>query len=135
MAEYKTRQKEILLSYLSETSESPQSVDDIVRALQAEGESLGKSTVYRLVKKLCDEGALKCFAEDKRFLYQLVNGEDCLHHLHLKCTTCGRLLHMDHEQSERLIENIYGENGFAVSKEDTTLFGCCGDCAKKKRGA
>ncbi len=135
MAEYKTRQKEILLSYLSETSESPQSVDDIVRALQAKGESLGKSTVYRLVKKLCDEGELKCFAEDKRFLYQLVNGEACHHHLHLKCTTCGRLLHMDHEQSERLIENIYGENGFAVSEEDTTLFGCCGDCAKKKRGA
>ena len=135
MAEYKTRQKEILLSYLRETGDTPQSTEDIVRALQTRRESLGQSTVYRLVKKLCEEGTLKCFTEDRRFLYQLAGGEDCRHHLHVKCTDCGRLMHMDHTQSERLIEDIYGQNGFAVSETETTLFGRCGDCAKKRRGA
>ena len=135
MAEYKTRQKEILLAYLRETTDTPQSIEDIVRALQTRGEGLGQSTVYRLIKKMCDEGTLKCFTEDRRFLYQLAGGEECHHHLHLKCTSCGRLLHMDHAQSERLIENIYGQNGFAVSETDTTLFGRCGDCSKKDRGA
>lgn len=131
MAEYKTKQKEILLEYLRETSDTPQSVEAVVNALRERGYTPGQSTVYRLIKKLCDEGTLKCFSEGKKFLYQLVGGDECHHHLHLKCTQCGRLLHMDHEQSERLIENIYGNSGFAVSETDTTLFGTCGDCKNK----
>ena len=131
LAQYKTKQKDILLGYLRETSETPQSVEAMVQALHERGEALGQSTVYRLVKKLCDEGALRCFSQNKKFTYQLVRGADCSRHLHLKCTSCGKLLHMDHAQSEQLIENIYGENGFAVSERETTLFGKCGECAKK----
>lgn len=131
MAEYKTKQKELLLSYLRDTSDTPQSIDGIVAGLRGRGSALGQSTVYRLVKRACEDGTLKCFSQDKHFLYQLVENEDCQHHLHLKCTQCGKLLHMDHADSERLIENIYGKNGFAVSEEATTLFGRCGDCAKK----
>lgn len=131
MAEYKTKQKEILLDYLRETGDTPQSVEQIVTALHARGQALGQSTIYRLVGKLCDEGSLKCFTQEKRFLYQFVAEEACHHHLHLKCTGCGKLLHMDHAQSERLIEDIYGKNGFAVNEEETTLFGKCGECAKK----
>ena len=130
MAEYKTKQKELLLDYLRQTSDTPQSVDAIVAGLKGRGYALGQSTVYRLIKRLCDEGTLKCFSENKKFLYQLVGGDECHHHLHLKCKQCGRLLHMDHAQSEKLIGDIFGSNGFAVSEEDTTLFGTCGACAK-----
>ncbi len=131
MAQYKTKQKDILLSYLTETRETPQSVEAMVQALHERGEGLGQSTVYRLVKKLCDEGTLKCFSQDKKFLYQLMGGSECSTHLHLKCTECGKLLHMGHEESEQLIERIYGENGFSVSEQATTLFGRCGECTKK----
>lgn len=130
LAQYKTRQKEVLLEYLSETRDTPQSIEEIALALKNRGEDLGKSTVYRLIKKLSEDGGVKFFSEGKRFLYQLAGGEECHHHLHLKCTSCGRLMHMDHEQSEKIIENIYGENGFFVSESDTTLFGKCMACAK-----
>ena len=133
MAAYKTKQKEILLEYLRATGDTPQSIEAIICGLQARGCPLGQSTVYRLVKKMCDEGTLKCFTEGKKFLYQLVGGDECHHHLHLKCTQCGRLLHMDHAQSERLIGDIFGANGFAVSEEDTTLFGTCGACKMNER--
>ena len=66
-------------------------------------------------------------------MYQLAGGDECHHHLHLKCKQCGRLLHMDHAQSEKLIEDIYGANGFAVSEADTTLFGTCGACKERKQ--
>ncbi|MCH5197492.1 MAG: transcriptional repressor [Oscillospiraceae bacterium] len=131
MAEYKTRQKEVLLEYLTQTRDTPQSIEEIALALKNRGEDLGKSTIYRLIKKLSDDGSVKYFSEGKRFLYQLFGGEECHHHLHLKCTSCGKLMHMDHEQSEKIIENIYGENGFSVNESDTTLFGKCGECIKK----
>lgn len=131
MAQYKTKQKEILLEYLSETHDTPQSIEQIVSALKGRGEELGQSTVYRLIKKLSEDGSVKFFSEGKKFLYQLTGCEDCHHHLHLKCTSCGKLMHMDHEQSEKIIENIYGENGFSVSETQTTLFGKCEECTKK----
>ena len=132
MAEYRTKQKELLLEYLRETADTPQCIETIVTALKSRGCALGQSTVYRLIKKLCEEGTVKCFSEGKKFLYQLAGGDECHHHLHLKCTQCGRLLHMDHAQSEKLIEDIYGANGFAVSETDTTLFGTCGACKERK---
>ncbi|MBQ7638832.1 MAG: transcriptional repressor [Clostridia bacterium] len=131
MAEYKTKQKEVLLEYLSQTRDEPQSIEKIVEELKSRGEDLGKSTVYRLIKKLSDDGSVKYFSEGKKFLYQLSGGEECHHHLHMKCTGCGKLLHMDHEQSEIIIENIYGKNGFTVSSGETTLFGKCEECVKK----
>ena len=133
MAAYKTKQKEILLEYLRATGDTPQSIEAVIAGLQARGCPLGQSTVYRLIKKMCDDGTLKCFSEGKKFLYQLVGSDDCHHHLHLKCTQCGKLLHMDHAQSERLIGDIFGANGFAVSEEDTTLFGTCGACKMNER--
>lgn len=130
MAEYKTKQKEILIGFLKNRTDTPLSIEEIFEGIDSAGESLGKSTVYRLINKLCEEGTVKRFEQGKKFLYQLAGGEDCHHHLHLKCTECGKLLHMDHEQSEKLIEAIYGKQGFTVSETDTTLFGKCGDCNK-----
>ena len=131
LAEYKTRQKEILLEFLRTLKDRPMSVDEIWGGVSSNPDAPGKSTVYRLINRLCDEGEVKRFEEGKRFFYQLAGGEDCHHHLHLKCTGCGKLLHMDHDESEKLIETIYGRQGFTVSETETTLFGECGDCRRK----
>ena len=130
LAQYKTIQKEIMLSYLTETRDEPQSMEQILLALERRGEPLGKSTVYRLIKNMSDSGELKCFSEGKKFLYRLAGNGECHNHLHLKCTQCGKLLHMDHDRSEKIIEDIYGENGFSVSETDTTIFGKCEECSK-----
>ena len=130
MAQYRTKQKDALLAYLR-TADTPLSTEQIVSALRAGGEQTAQSTVYRLIRQMCEEGSVKCIPQDKKFLYQLVPDNSCHHHLHLKCTQCGRLLHMDHKQSERLIEDIYGENAFAVSEEQTTLYGTCSRCANR----
>lgn len=131
MAEYKTKQKEILIRFLKTREDTPLSIEEIFEHIGETGEHLGKSTVYRLINKLCEEGMVKRFEQGKKFLYQLAGGEDCHYHLHLKCTECGKLIHMDHEQSEKLIEAIYGKQGFTVSQTDTTLFGRCEDCGKQ----
>lgn len=131
LAEYRTRQKELLLGFLQTQQDRPLSVEEIFDGISCTPDAPGKSTVYRLINRLCEEGEVKRFEEGKRFFYQLAGGEDCHHHLHLKCTGCGRLLHMDHAQSEKLIEAIYGEQGFTVSETETTLFGECGACRRK----
>lgn len=136
MAEYQTHQKTLLIEFLSANSETPFTVEALADTLTERlGEDApGKSTVYRIINKLVDDGTVKRFVQgnSRHFLYQIAGGEDCHHHLHLKCTECGKLLHMEHEMSEDILERIFGSSSFTVDQEATTLFGCCAECSKAK---
>lgn len=129
MASYKTHQKDMLLGYLAELKE-PCTIDEICDGLSSSAEAPGKSTVYRLINRLVEEGSVKRFVKSgsKQFVYQLVADEECHHHLHMKCVNCGKLLHMEHKMSEELIGLIAAGNEFAVDSEETTLFGKCKEC-------
>lgn len=133
MAEYKTHQREAVISFLSDNPEKQFSVEELAGKLQEDyGEkSPGKSTVYRLINKLVEDGSVKRYEKgnSRQFVYQITAGEDCHHHLHMKCLGCGKLLHMEHEQSDELIRMIYGGSDFAVDSEQTTLYGCCKKCS------
>ena len=132
MAEYKTQQKEVLLGFLHAHRDTPMSVEEISGRLRAAcANAPGKSTVYRLIGKLCEEGSVKRFEKgsSRTFLYQFAGEDACHHHLHLRCLSCGKLLHMDRAQSERLLKEIYGSSDFVVDQEETTLFGRCRRCA------
>ena len=134
MATYNTHQKELLISFLKSNPDTPFSIDEVASRLQdMSPDAPGKSTVYRLMSGLVEKGTVKRFVKgnSRQFLYQIAGSEECHHHLHLKCTECGRLLHMKHELSEQLLSDILGENDFTVKVDSTTLFGCCKDCKIK----
>ena len=131
MSEYKTQQKTLLLAFLYANRETPFTVDEIAARLRETFDNApGKSTVYRLMGKLCDEGSVKRFEKgnSRTFLYQYAGEAACQRHLHMKCLQCGKLLHMNAEQSERLLREIYGGSDFEVDRQETTLFGRCASC-------
>ena len=135
MATYNTHQKEMLVQFLKNNSEHQFSVEDIATALSnTYQDAPGKSTVYRLIGQLVSNGSVKRFVKgnSRQFLYQIADNEECHHHLHLKCTGCGKLVHMGHALSEQLISNILGENDFSVATDSTTLFGSCRECKIKE---
>ena len=136
MAEYQTQQKTLLLDYLSRHADNTLSMEEVAEGLKTDlgDRAPGKSTVYRLVNRLVEEGTVRRFsAEDSRHaLYQIVDGRNCHHHLHMKCTQCGRVMHMNDAQSASIIEQIYGDSSFAVSQEQTTLYGSCAECSKRQ---
>ncbi|MBQ9945792.1 MAG: transcriptional repressor [Clostridia bacterium] len=134
MATYNTHQKELLFEFLSSHPDTPYSVEEIARELsEIYTDAPGKSTVYRLIGQLVKNGKIKRFVKgnSRQFLYQFAGSEECHHHLHLKCTACGKLLHMGHKLSESLLSDILGENDFTVEPDSTTLYGCCKDCKIK----
>ena len=136
MAEYHTQQKALLLDFLSRNAEKTFSMETLADALKEDlGEAApGKSTVYRLVNRLSEEGTVRRFAEEgsRRFLYQIVGDESCHRHLHMKCTQCGKLMHMNDEQSRQIIQQIFGDSAFSVNQEQTTLYGSCAECSGRK---
>ena len=136
MAHYQTAQKKLLLSFLKEHSQQAFTIGELADALAQQAgpeHAPGLSTLYRLMPALVEEGSVKRFAKDgsRQFLYQMM-GEHCHSHLHLKCSVCGRILHMSAEESQMLIHLIYQKHGFSVDTADTVLFGCCRDCRAKQ---
>ena len=135
MACYKTAQKKNLIEFMTKYSEKAFSVDELCEKMQREypaSQMPGKSTVYRLIQKMTEDGSVKRLAEEKgrRFVYQIAAGENCSYHLHLKCMECGRLLHMDDAQSIKLMNQVFEKNHFKVDEKQTVLMGRCSNCKK-----
>lgn len=136
MSGYRTEQKRMLLGFLEQNAETAYSIDEIIKGLGAQAagqESPGKSTVYRLMTKLVEEGSVKRFVKgnSRHFVYQLLQSGECKSHLHLKCNVCGSLIHLDRDTSDLLLSAVAGANHFAVSKQDTVLFGTCAHCLRE----
>lgn len=129
---YRTAQKNELLSYLREHCDEQFSAAQLSEAL---GGSVGESTVYRLVDGLTREGVLKAFPRrsGRGYLYQYHRGQDCDRHFHLKCSGCGRLMHLECEQSNTLLAHILEEHGFSVNLGESILYGECESCRRKKQ--
>ena len=138
MAEYDTKQRRILLDYLNAHPDRGFSVEELFDGLRAEHatqEVPGKSTIYRLIGKLVGEGLVKRFAEGngRQFVYQLVACSACDAHLHLKCTACGSLYHMDHAISEQIMREVLSRSDFSLDEKETVLFGICKGCKLRQK--
>lgn len=137
MAEYATEQKKMLSHFLTENSEHAYTIEELMAGMQARyGNHVpGKSTVYRLMTHLVEEGTVKRFVKghSRTFLYQITAGDHCHSHLHLKCMDCGRLIHLDNQLSDTLLDKIRSCSDFTVSEEETVLFGECSDCHQHKK--
>ena len=136
MAHYTTEQKKILFSFLSDNKESSYSVEELNSELVAAygDRAPGKSTLYRLITGLVEEGKVRRFVRGRgrQFAYQIVDCENRHSHLHLKCVGCGKLIHLDHETSDRLIETVQSSSHFSVMEAETVLFGECSECNNSK---
>ena len=134
MSSYSTEQKKLLLRYLSENKDTSKTIEEITEGIRLmaneNGTAPGKSTVYRLINKLLEEGKVKRFLKDssRQAAYQLFEDEDCSSHLHLKCTECGRIFHMKNTLSNKLIKEISTDQSFAVNSAKTVLYGKCRAC-------
>ena len=132
MAEYVTEQKKILKKILEESCDSAYTVEELMQKLcdRCGDSAPGKSTVYRLITHLVEDGTVKKFSKDgsRKWSYQIVMGEHCDTHLHLKCMDCGRLIHLDESVSDELLDRVRSISNFSVNEEATVLFGRCGGC-------
>ena len=124
---YNTEKRAELLDFLKKGGGQPYTALDICSAILKDGH--GKSTVYRLISKLVDEGVLRRISDGKtrHVTYQYIHSGNCAEHLHLKCKECGRLIHLDDVTSHILEKRILKTEGFALD-EGALLYGRCESC-------
>ena len=131
---YNTIQRKIILDFLNSNKDKQFTVEEISEKLREEYNDIdeipGKSTVYRIISKLVDEGTVKRFVKGKsrQFLYQISGCENQVTHLHLKCVECGKLFHIDTIISDKITNQILKTYNFNLDSEKTVLFGRCNNC-------
>lgn len=128
---YHTEQREQLLTFLRTHADRAYTAEELAEQL---GGSPALSTVYRLINRLAEEGDVRRLYRDgsRRFLYQATGGEACRSHLHLQCTACGRLIHLDDDTSEAM-RQMLDTADFEVDEGRTVLLGHCRTCRGKEQ--
>ena len=127
---YNTEQRAALLSFLTENPDKTFSAKEIAQALA--GRNISKSSVYRNIAELETEQKIKRVTKvgSHESFYQFCGNASCRNHIHLSCTKCGKIFHMEHEQTERLLNALESSDGFELSVGETTLYGVCRECVK-----
>ncbi len=128
---YNTKQGGLILALLQKQPGRHFTVDDIISELAKDGQPIGKATVYRHLDKLIRQGLVRKYIaeEGQSACFEFIDkSENCESHYHLKCSGCGRLLHVECGFLDEVADHILKHHGFVISPEKTVLYGMCEKC-------
>ena len=132
--EYNTRQKREMLKFLQERKMRHFSVDEVVFEMQERGEKIGRTTVYRFLEQLAEQGDVRKY-QNVQGITQYQHVEDmtsCDDHFHMMCKKCGNLIHVDCNLMHSMAEHLFKVHGFMLDPRETILKGLCDVCSEGK---
>ncbi len=126
---YETQSRKRVMDLFLSSPSSSFSLHDIMREL----DGTAKSSIYRIVDSLEGEGYIRRVGvtEKRSILYQLSDKELCPHHMHIRCTGCGKTEHISEEASREIAGIIEDRTGF-TDCYSTVFKGLCSECRRKK---
>ena len=107
------------------------SFKDLMRLLEEEGYDFEPDFVKKTLNLICRYG----FASKEKFEGQPTLYEHRhlgLHHDHLICTKCQKIIEFENQQMEHLQVEIAALHGFHVLQHKMELYGLCADCLKER---
>lgn len=131
MSGYNTKQRRLLIEYLSQHTDEALSAKQIASALEHNNVSL--SAVYRNLTALEKSGVVKksTLSSGREACYQYIDNDKCKGHLHLSCQKCGKIFHLNIKDSDVFVKSLAENEMFAVDKASTVVYGTCNDCVNK----
>lgn len=130
---YNTKQREKLLDYLKAKQDKHLTANDICLHFKNQNDSIGKSTIYRQLESLVDEGIINKYIIDG-------NSPACFEYnnekkkadknlcIHCKCEKCGKIIHVPYNEIKNLENKILMNSQFKLDPVRTVLYGLCDKC-------
>lgn len=135
MSGYRTKNRDMMLAYMKEHKDRTLYVSDIHAYMKEQGVNVNVTTIYRFLDKLQEEHRVLKYATEKgeRAGFQYVDeGNSCREHLHVKCSECGRVIHLDCGFMDEIRKHLEKHHHFELECSGSSLFGLCEECRKKK---
>jgi len=131
---YNTKQQDLILGVLKKNRKKHMTADEIYLKLIHQGSPVGKTTVYRRLERLTSDGTVRRFTtgDNGSACYQLADAH-CAEHYHLRCSECGKLIHVECDFLDELSKHLNADHGFVLDKGKTVLYGLCRDCCGREK--
>ncbi len=132
--QYNTKHHEALLAYLESIPGVHVTVSDICDHFKSENNRMGVATVYRQMERLVQEGLVQKYVIDEKSsaCFEYIGKEKDSSCFHCKCSSCGKLIHLECEEISRMQKHFLSEHHFLLDTTRTVFYGLCEDCAKGK---
>ncbi|MCI7098339.1 MAG: transcriptional repressor [Lachnospiraceae bacterium] len=134
VAGYRTKNRDMMLAYMKENRDRTVYVNDIHQYMKEQGVNVNITTIYRFLDKLLEERRILKYTADKGECagFQYVGeGNCCEEHLHVKCTACGKVIHLDCQFMDEIRHHLQEHHRFILQCSGSSLFGLCEECQKK----
>lgn len=131
---YKTKAREIIISYLKANSNKRFTAREIYDYVTSNADGINRTTIYRNLDRLCEQGDLAKFKEPNQDAWYFQYSEEhkhCNSHMHAQCSECGRIFHLESDFVEDFEKKLQDSYGLNVSASKTIIIGVCDDCNKK----
>ncbi|OMH36617.1 Fur family transcriptional regulator [Tersicoccus sp. Bi-70] len=129
--ERNTRQRAAVSRALDELDDFV-STQELHRILTERGERVSLATAYRVLQSMADDGRVDVLrAADGEAVYRRC--EVSVHHHHLVCRVCGKVVEVQAPAIESWAERIAAENGFTAVEHTVEVFGLCPRCSAERR--
>ena len=133
MNTYYTEQRRALVKILEGEPDRQFSARELTEICVVENPDMkiNESTVYRTLSRLVESGkAERSASPDGRFLVYRYTGKcSCAEHIHIKCTRCGQVCHLEDEEAEKSIFEMVKKCHFNIDEKRPTIVGVCDKCA------
>jgi Fur family ferric uptake transcriptional regulator len=121
-----TRQRTAVSRALAD-ADGFQSAQALHEAMRRAGDSVGLTTVYRLLQALADAGEVDVLRTgDGEAVYRRCAVDD--HHHHLVCRSCGATVEVTGPAVETWAAQVAAEHGFRDVSHTVEVFGTCRAC-------
>jgi len=123
-----TKQRQGLWNELR-SSNKHRDAEEIFFTLHNRGLKISRATVYRTIEVLVNNNMIeKLDIGDGRARYEY--NAKSMHHDHLVCTNCGKIIEFHNAEIEELQIKIAKGNKFKLLNHSHHLLGICEDCNK-----
>jgi Fur family ferric uptake transcriptional regulator len=121
-----TKQRRTVLKIFLECNNHV-SVEELYNIVLKTEPKIGLATVYRTLALLTKSGlALEMDFGDGQKRYE--SSYKSVHHDHMVCTECGKILEFNHPLIEKYQEEVAMQKNFKITSHKLDLFGLCQDC-------
>lgn len=109
------------------------SAEEVTEAARLAGESVGRTTVYRTLEALTQEGLVRRFVSDKSLpaAYEYLSDSQEVEY-HVRCCRCKKLFHLRCSEIDRmtaaLSAHLMQEHGVELDLQGSVIQGMCSEC-------
>ena len=120
-----SRQREMILTYLSNTTDHP-TAEMVYDNIRRQMPSISLGTVYRNLAFLADSGKIiRIQMRDDNMRFDAQTFE----HYHWRCRVCGEVGDLDININQQLDEEAELQTGMIVERHDLFFIGVCNNCS------